>query len=82
MYYLYKRSLKKLRQLKELVEIYSDSFEFLDASVKSKKASGTWCIAHKMRTLHLIIDKYGLLMQALERTYKLMDLNMSLQTYV
>ena len=57
---------KKLRQLKELVEIYSDSFEFLDGGVKPKKASGTQWIAHKMQVLDLIIDKYGLLMQHLE----------------
>ena len=48
MYYLYKCSPKKLCQLKELVEIYSDSFEFLDGGVKPKKASGTQWIAHKM----------------------------------
>ena len=48
MYYLYKGSPKKLCQLKELVEIYSDSFEFLDGGVKPKKASGTQWIAHKM----------------------------------
>ena len=66
MYYLYQRSPKKLRQLKELVDIYSDSFEFLDGGVKPKKASGTWWIAHKTRALDLIIDKYGLLMQHLE----------------
>ena len=66
MYYLYKCSPKKLCQLKELVEIYSDSFEFLDGGVKPKKASGTRWIAHKTRALDLIIDKYGLLMQHLE----------------
>ena len=66
MYYLYKCSPKKLCQLKELVEIYSDSFEFLDQGVKPKKASGTRWIAHKTRALDLIIDKFGLLMQHLE----------------
>ena len=53
MYYLYKRSPKKLRQLKELVEIYSDSFDILDRGVKPKKALGTWWIAHKTRGLIL-----------------------------
>ena len=66
MYYLYKRSPKKLCQLKELVEIYSDSFEFLDGGIKPKKASGTLWITHKTRVFDLIIDKYGLLMQHLE----------------
>ena len=40
MYYLYRCSPKKLPQLKEFVEIYSDSFEFLDGGVKPKKTSG------------------------------------------
>ena len=39
MYYLYRCSPKKLPQLKEFVEIYSDSFEFLDGGVKPKKTS-------------------------------------------
>ena len=70
MYYLYKRSPKKLHQLKKLVAIDSNSFEFLDGGVKPKKASGTQWIAHKMRALDLIIDKYSLLMQHLENLSK------------
>jgi hypothetical protein len=65
-YYLYKRSPKKLRQLKELAEIYSDSFEFVEGGYRPKKASGTRWIAHKTRALDIIIDKYGILMQHLE----------------
>ena len=61
---------KKLRQLKELAEIYSDSFEFLDGGVKPKKASRTQWIAHKTRVLDLIIDKYRFLMQHLENLSK------------
>ena len=48
---------KKLRQLKERVEIYSDSFEFLDRDVKPKKSSGTRWVAHKTQELNLVIDK-------------------------
>ena len=40
MYYLYKRSPKKLRQLKELVDIYEDGGEFAEGAYKPKKASG------------------------------------------
>ena len=63
MYYLYKRSPKKLRQLKELVE--NESFDFKEGGFKPKKASGTRWIAHKVRALDIIIDKYSILMQHL-----------------
>ena len=66
MYYLYKRSPKKLRQLKELVDIYEDSFEFVEGGFKPKKASGTRWIGHKTRALDVIVDKYGIFMQHLE----------------
>ena len=65
-YFLYKRSSKKLRQLKELTEIYSESFEFVEGGYRPKKASGTRWIAHKTRALDIIIDKYSILMQHLE----------------
>ena len=38
MHYLYKRSPKKLRQLKELVSIYDDTFDFAVGGYKPKKA--------------------------------------------
>ena len=40
LYYLYKKSPKKLRQLKELVSLYDD-FEFNEGGFRPKKASGT-----------------------------------------
>ena len=40
MYYLYKRSPKKLRQLKELMSVYEDSENFSEGGVRPKKASG------------------------------------------
>ena len=66
MHYLYKRSPKKLRQLKELVNIYEDTFDFQVGSYKPKKASGTRWISHKLAALEVIIDKYGILMQHLK----------------
>ena len=65
-YYLYKRSLEKLRQLKKLAEIYSESFDFVEGGYRLKKASGTRCIAHNIYALDIIIDKYGIVMQHLE----------------
>ena len=52
--------------MKELAEIYSNSFEFIEGGYRPKKASGTRWIAHKTRALDIIIDKYGILMQHLE----------------
>ena len=40
LYYVYKKSPKKLRQLKELCEIYEDS-QFCESGYRPKKASGT-----------------------------------------
>ena len=65
-YFLYKRSSKKLGQLKEFAEIYSESFEFVEGGYRPKKASGTRWIAHKTLALDIIIDKYSILMQHLE----------------
>ena len=65
-YYIYKCSPKKLWQLKELAEIYCESFEFVEGGYQPKKASGTRWRAHKTHALDIIINKYGLLMQHLE----------------
>ena len=69
-YYLYKKSPKKLRQLKGLVEEFEESYDFTEGGYKPKKASGTRCIArwivHKIRALELIIDKYGVFMTHLK----------------
>ena len=64
-YYLYKKSPKKLRQLNELVAVYEDVFDFQEGGNKPKKASGTRWIAHKVGALKLIVDKYGIFMQHL-----------------
>ena len=56
-YYLYKLSLEKLRQLKELAEIYSESFEFVEGGCQPKKSSRTRWIAHKTHALDIILNK-------------------------
>ena len=40
LYYLYENSPKKLRQLRELHKIYSETFEFEVGGVRPKRASG------------------------------------------
>ena len=66
LHYLYKKSPKKLRQLKELVTIYEEAEEFESSSYRPKKASGTRWIAHKVASLEVILDKYGIYLQHME----------------
>ena len=55
-YYLYKRSPKKLCQRKELAETYSKLFELVEGGYQPKKASRTKWI-HKTCVLDIIINK-------------------------
>ena len=66
LYYLYENSPKELRGLKELHLAYKDTFQFVEGSVKPKRASGTRWISHKLATLKLLVDKFGLFIQHLE----------------
>ena len=66
LYYLYENSPKKLRGLKELHLAYKDTFQFVEGSVKPKRASGTRWISHKLAALKLLVDKLGLFIQHLE----------------
>ena len=66
LYYLYENSPKKLRGLKELHLAYKDTFQFVEGSVKPKRASGTRWISHKLAALKLLVDKFGLFIQHLE----------------
>ena len=65
-YYLYENSQKKLRGLYELHLAYKDNFQFLEGSVKPKRASGTRWICHKLSALKVLVDKFGLFIQHLE----------------
>jgi len=66
LYYLYEKSPKRLRSLQELSNIYKDSLEFVEGSVKPKHASGTRWIIHKLNALKVLIDKFGIFIQHLE----------------
>ena len=66
LYYLYEKSPKRLRGLQDLCNIYKESLEFVEGSVKPKCASGTRWITHKLSALKALVDKFGILMQHLE----------------
>ena len=65
-FYLYQKSPKKLRELKDIYELMKDGFEFDDAGVRPIKAAGTRWIAHKTSAMSRIIDKFGLYISHLE----------------
>ena len=52
--YLYEKSPKRLRSLQELSNIYKDSLEFVEGSVKPNRASGTRRITHKHNALKVL----------------------------
>ena len=64
LYYLYEKSSKKLRELKNLHTILKGVYEF--DQVKPHRASGTRWIAHKLIALENMLDKFGLYMQHFE----------------
>ena len=65
-YYLYQKAPKKLRQLRELFEIYRGATDYLSDNCKPKKASGTRWISHKLGAMKTVLDKWGLYIQHLE----------------
>ena len=66
LYYLFEKSSKNLRELKVLHELLKEICEFEDNQVKPHRATGTRWVAHKLETLHNMLDKYGLYMQHFE----------------
>ncbi|CAB4040910.1 Hypothetical predicted protein, partial [Paramuricea clavata] len=66
LYYLYEKSPKKMRGLEELYNSYRQCLEFVEGSLKPKRASGTRWILHKVRALKLLVDKFGIYMQHVE----------------
>ena len=66
LYYLYEKSPKRLRGLRELSNICKDSLEFVEGSVKPKCASGTRWIIHKLTAIKVLVDKFDIFIQHLE----------------
>ena len=66
LFYLYQKAPKKLRQLRELHEMYKGAMDFPSDSCKLKKASGTHWISHKLGAMKTCLDKWGIYIQHLE----------------
>ena len=60
LYYIYEKSSKKPRELKELFRILNEVYVFENQEVKPHRATGTRWIAHKLKSLKNYIDKFGL----------------------
>lgn len=66
LFYLYKKSSKKLRELRQLHTVLKDVYTLENDQVRPSKASGTRWIAHIMRSMAGFVDKYGVYVQHLE----------------
>ena len=60
LFYLYRKSPKRLRELKKFEEIYDDSIP------KPYKSYGTRWIAHKIKAMEIVLNNYGVYIQHLE----------------
>lgn len=59
LYYLYEKSLKKLRELEGIVADLKVCFEFDENGVKPVRSCGTRWICHKLNAMKRVISKYG-----------------------
>ena len=59
-YYMYKNSCKRLRELKGIHDEY-------EGSLKPKRASGMRWISHKLAAMKVLLDKYRIFIQHLEQ---------------
>ena len=60
LFYLYKKSSKRLRELREFSEIYEKSVP------KPAKVGGTRWIAHKFKAMAIVLENYGIFISHLE----------------
>lgn len=66
LYYLYKRSPKKLRELQEIHDLVKESMEYDDTGVKPVRANGTRWVAHRVAAMKKVLDKFDVYMVHLE----------------
>lgn len=64
LYYLYEKSPKKLRELRNLAEAYNGQFD--EMSVKPKRACGTRWLNHRVRAMTICVDKLPIYLQHLQ----------------
>ena len=58
LFYLHKKTSKKLSELGQLLEVLKDVYSFENDQVRPSKASGTRWIAHIMRSMTAFIQVY------------------------
>ena len=66
LYYLFKKSSKKLSQLKSLLTDLESVYDFESKSIKPEKSSGTRWLDHKIRAMKKLIDKFGVYAKQIE----------------
>ena len=66
LFYCYDKSSKEIRELHKLHKVLSELYEFEDGQVKPSKSSRTRWIAHVLRSMRGLIDKFGLYLQHFE----------------
>ena len=59
LYYLYKKSSKKVRELKGIVNDLKEAYDFNEGGCIPVRSQGSLWIAHKRRALQKVIDQYG-----------------------
>ena len=59
LYYLYKKSAKKTRELMAVVEVLKEVFELPDSGNIPIRSEGSRWINHKRRALQRVVDRYG-----------------------
>ena len=68
LFYLYKKSSKKHRELRNFYHLLEGQFEMYSAGVRSLKATGTRWIDHKIASIGRVIEKFGLYIQHLQHS--------------
>ena len=66
LFYLYTKSSKKFRELKNWYHILQDQFDMYGSGIKPVKSTGTRWIDHKLRAMERLVEKFGLYTQHLE----------------
>ena len=57
---MYKKSSKKVRELKNLLYFLQKQFEVFGSDIRPTKAAGTQWIDHRIRVIRKLVGKFGL----------------------
>ena len=66
LFYLYKNSSKKVRELKNLYQILREQFETYGKNIRPVKSTGTRWIDHRIQAMEKLVNKFGLYMQHIQ----------------